>query len=182
MGQQMIRCPGKQVGYFLGRCIMYLAIFSLFSLFLGTTLTRGCRSLGFPPSLEPCEAAEGLVSAKSQWSILTTMGHDMATPGLTLLLSLFPLLCKFDQKMANLNIMVESPSSQSILDLEEPKVERKKSSLNTSCTLIYSVEFVVNWSHSEVGHETSDNKVGNAIKVLLLRLQRRIIINFQSLF
>lgn len=58
----------------------------------------------------------------------------MATPGLTLLLcematfslSLFSLLCKSDQEITNLNIMVEFPSSQSILDLGEQKTRQEE--------------------------------------------------------
>lgn len=74
------------------------------------------------------------------------MGHEMATPWLTLFpsgtvisLSLFPLLCKSDQEIANLTIMVGSPSSQSILDLREQRVGRKNSSLDTLRALVYSV-------------------------------------------
>lgn len=164
MGQQIIRCPGKQVGYFLGRCMS--CNHASFFTFLGSnSYKRGCRLLGFPP-LVPWVAAQGLVSAGSKWGKPLSNDGPWHGNSRAYLTSWWDghFLCKSDQEITNLNIMVEFPSSQSTLDLGEQKTRQEE-------------EFLERIMHS---HLFNRNLLG-AYKMWLLRLQRRIIINSQLL-
>lgn len=166
--------PWEASRVFISWADVCLAVLSPFSPFLGATLIKEVANhwvslLLWSHVWQPRAWCLSGPNGASPWAM---MGHDMATPGLTLLLcematfslSLSSLLCKYDQEITNLNVMVEFPSFQSTLYLGEQRLERKKSSLNASM-------------HS---HLFNRNLLG-ACKVLLLRLQRRIIINSQLL-